>query len=488
MDDQVQDRSKTGTSSESPPTQQSIPCQATVEDCEETAAQSPGEGGAEYPTPPSSSSKMDHAATNVQPTTSTPSGSSVTQLAPSDDTVGPKSSGNRNRMLREPKNSKIKAAHRLGGVTTSGAEPNSAAYETFPSSPPDLGYFKVPPKGRQVPASAYTPRAVPLPINANFPQSPISPVPFTVWGPNPSLVGYPPSHGQFSPQLSRLPPADQNYRSGFAHVNSQGAPLDAPYSHHPSLYDQSYQTAEDQLADQGNENMDLPLERLNGYASLAARVSGQLEPRLKPVYRRFDWLHHRALLYYQDQLAALEQELMRIDSITARESGHMPISGREERNLGHEIHRHRHRVMEKIERLLRQYKNTVMSLEDMHKLPAPTSDEVQAYRAFLNHPQLLVEAETKFLGAEDLAALAQRPAADTAGDGQAVLSPPAQVDVPLRVLANGFSVSFLCLAMLLVALPDFASRLVMVVCYGVLVATVLSATGHLGRLRQLFEG
>jgi hypothetical protein len=48
--------------------------------------------------------------------------------------------------------------------------------------------------------------------------------------------------------------------------------------------------------------------------------------------------------------------------------------------------------------------------------------------------------------------------------------------------------SFLCLGVLMMVLPDLITRLVMLVCYGVLVTTILSTTGHLRRLRQLFEG
>ncbi|KAF4449776.1 hypothetical protein F53441_6971 [Fusarium austroafricanum] len=477
MNDRAQTRPRPSwASSEGAPLQKAIPQSSTVEDYEESASQSPSESAAHYPTPPSSASKMEYPPSNVQHTVT---GSAVTQLTSTEDTAASKPTGNRNKMLREARNFKIKGAHRAGSMSSSGPgpEPNSVPHEAFSSSP-ELSYFKSPPSGRQIPASAYTSSAVAV---ANYPQSPISPMSYAGWGPNHTPAGYPPQD-PFSSQQSGLQPIDQPYHSGFTYVNQKANALEPVFSNQPSSYDFPYtETQEDMAA----PNDDLPIDALDGYASVAARVSGQAEPRLKPLYRRFDWLHHRTLLYHQDQLGALEEELIRLDSITTRNGGRMAVSGREERVSAHDIHRSRHRVMERIETSLRRYRNVVMSLEDMQKLPAPTGDEIQAYRTFLNQRQILIEAETQFLGQPDLIALSQGPATNAPANNQAPPPPPL---VPLRTLINGFSMSFLCLAVLMMALPDLITRLVMVVCYGVLVTTVLSTTGHLRRLRQLFEG
>jgi len=125
----------------------------------------------------------------------------------------------------------------------------------------------------------------------------------------------------------------------------------------------------------------------------------------------------------------------------------------------------------------------VTSLEDMQKLPTPTSNDVQAYRKFLENRQILVDKETEFIYASDLVSLSQKARTAHGGDHQT----PAPI-VPLRTLISAFSMSGLCLAVLLMILPDLITRLVMLVCYLVLIATVLSTTGHLRRLRQLFEG
>lgn len=58
-----------------------------------------------------------------------------------------------------------------------------------------------------------------------------------------------------------------------------------------------------------------------------------------------------------------------------------------------------------------------------------------------------------------------------------------QPEVPLRALINGFSAGFACLAVSLVALPDLTSRLIVVLCFVVLAAVVMMATGNARHLR-----
>jgi hypothetical protein len=132
--------------------------------------------------------------------------------------------------------------------------------------------------------------------------------------------------------------------------------------------------------------------------------------------------------------------------------------------------------------------NAISSLEDMQKLPAPKNDDIQSYKTFLNQRQVLIEEETRFLESSDLVVLPRGPRTNSPGSDQVQPQKTSPPLIPLRTLINGFSMGFLCLAVLMMALPDLTTRLVMVVSYGVLVTTVLSTTGHLRRLRQLFEG
>ncbi|KAM0196887.1 hypothetical protein ACHAPA_006198 [Fusarium lateritium] len=477
MNNQAQGRQRPSwSSSEGPPLQQTISHQSTVEDYEESTSQSLSESGTQYPTPPSSASKMEYTPA-VQRSIS---GSAVTQLTPSDDTAVTKTNGNRGKVPREARNFKLKGA-RPGSISSPGPNPNSATHEAFSSSP-ESSYFKTPLHGRQAAAASYAPTAVAV---ANYPQSPISPVSYANWGPPQTPAGYPPPQEPYTPQQLGLPPISHPYQSGFAYANQRTPALDPIFANQPTLYEPQHPEADEQMPVQ---NDDLPVEALDGYASIAARLSGQCEPRIKPLYRRFDWLHHRILLYHQDRLGDLEQELIHLDSITTRNGGHMSVSNREEREAKHTIHRERHRLVQDIESQLRKYRNAISSLEDMQKLPAPNDDDIQAYKTFLNQRQVLIEEETRFLGSSDLAVLPRGPTTNSSGSNQEQSQQTSPPLVPLRTLINGFSMSFLCLAVLMMALPDITTRLVMVVCYGVLVATVLSTTGHLRRLRHLFEG
>jgi hypothetical protein len=492
MNNQAQGRPRSSwSSSEGPPLQKTISHQSTVEDYEESNSQSLSEGGTQYPTPPSSASKMEYTPA-VQRSVS---GSAVTQLTPSDDTAVTKTNGNRSKVPREARNFKVKGA-RPSSISSTGPGPNSATHEAFSSSP-ESSYFKTPLHGRQGAAAPYAPTAVAV---ANYPQSPISPASYANWGPPQTPAGYPPPQEPFAPQQLGLSSIDHSYHSGFTYANQRSPALDPVFANQPPSYEPQHPEADEQMPVQ---NDDLPVEALDGYASIAARLSGQSEPRIQPLYRRFDWLHHRILLYHQDRLGDLEEELIHLDSITTRNGGHMSVSIREEREAKHAIHRKRYQVVQEIEALLRKYSeypllltqqslirlgNAISSLEDMQKLPPPKNDDIQAYKTFLNQRQVLIEEETRFLGSSDLVALPRGPTTNTHGSTRAQPQQTSPPLVPLRTLINGFSMSFLCLAVLMMALPDLTTRLVIVLCYGVLVTTVLSTTGHLRRLRQLFEG
>ncbi|KAG5825197.1 hypothetical protein H9Q74_004724 [Fusarium xylarioides] len=479
MSDRTQTRPRPSWSSSEGAIQEIISQQSNVEDYEEITSQPPSEGATHYPTPPSSSSKLDHTRSNVQRTVS---GLAVTQPTLNDDAAVTKPTGNRSKMPRGARNMKNRGARRPASISSSGPDPHFVPHETFTSSP-ESSYFKNTPSGRQAVPSAYDPTTAAV---ANYPQSPVSPMSYTGWGPNHTPAGYPPSQDPFSPQQSGFPLIEQSYHPGFTYVNQTASKLEPPIVNQNPSYGTSYDTSYPEIQDEmAVPNGNLPIEALDGYASIAARISGRAEPQLIPIYRRFDWLLHRNLLRYQDQLGMLEEELIRMDSITTRFGAHIPVSAREERRLGHQIHQDRVNLMERIYDILSKYRMAMSTLEYMQKRPSPTNDEIQAYRTYLNHRQILIDEETQFLGASDLLALSHGTATNVPGVNQA---PPAAPLVPLRTLINGFSMSFLCLGVLMMVLPDLITRLVMLVCYGVLVTTILSTTGHLRRLRQLFEG
>jgi hypothetical protein len=54
---------------------------------------------------------------------------------------------------------------------------------------------------------------------------------------------------------------------------------------------------------------------MSGYQLVAAKLSGTIGgPPVTPIYRRFEALNHRLLLYLQDELCELEARLREMDA------------------------------------------------------------------------------------------------------------------------------------------------------------------------------
>lgn len=79
---------------------------------------------------------------------------------------------------------------------------------------------------------------------------------------------------------------------------------------------------------------------LTGYQLVAAKISGDLGgPPVKPLYRRFETLNHRLLLFLQDEISELEEQLVKIDAAETQNrfmQGGMPASRRQESAQGGE--------------------------------------------------------------------------------------------------------------------------------------------------------
>lgn len=57
----------------------------------------------------------------------------------------------------------------------------------------------------------------------------------------------------------------------------------------------------------------------HGYSQLASRISSQEDAVIKPVYRKFETLNNRILLYLQDEISELEAEMEELDIAITRE-------------------------------------------------------------------------------------------------------------------------------------------------------------------------
>ncbi|KAF4468556.1 hypothetical protein FALBO_4544 [Fusarium albosuccineum] len=487
-------------SHDSPQAHQARYLKTGYEDTEDHPTQSPAGVATQHSSSPSSPSMVDYASTNVANTNSTDSGSLVTQLTPSDDSSAFK--GNpRERIPREARHHKTKASRRLSGLSSTESEPYSVTHDAFPSPSQELGYFKRRAKGPRTSIPEFPPTAVPVSNEPPFPQSPASAASYPGWAPDYPGAGYPPyQYSTPAGQQHALPPINHQYHSGYGYLDPKTTSLSSPFNNHQPLYDQPFPGAQEHMAARNEEPREghiLPLSDLTGYAKLAAAIADRADARVKPLYRRFDFLYHRTLLSYQDQLVVLEAELGRLDSTDARVADNaeargvqpQPASAREERASGHGFHRDRSQIIDEIGRVLDRYTHLLACFETIQKLPTASAEEKRNYRTFVEWPLLLIDAEYQFIDQSDLVSLAQgvrevgqdAPPENAGREAQPAAAP---AEVPLRTLMNAISVSFLCLAMLLVALPDFMSRFVMLLCFCILVLAILTTTGHIWRWRQ----
>lgn len=160
------------------------------------------------------------------------------------------------------------------------------------------------------------------------------------------------------------------------------------------------------------------------------------DPPLKPIYRRFEALNHRLLLHLQDELSELEEHLHRLDTADTQtrrlQNSILPASRRAEFMAGGELQWHKTDILGKIGFKLGQYSKSppripgwgevvtnrpgldhvLSSFTATQSLPAPSTTDVQTYRAYLATRNPITEIETRFLDpAEDLVSLAPRKSA-----------------------------------------------------------------------------
>lgn len=110
---------------------------------------------------------------------------------------------------------------------------------------------------------------------------------------------------------------------------------------------------------------------VTGYELLASRLSNSSaqseEPKIKPMYRKFEALNHRLLLHLQDEISELEEQLHRLDhadtqSRRAGLSGSVvPASRRAAQAAGGELQWHKTDILGRIGFKLAQYSKLFFS-------------------------------------------------------------------------------------------------------------------------------
>ena len=170
-----------------------------------------------------------------------------------------------------------------------------------------------------------------------------------------------------------------------------------------------------------------------GYELLATNIDSRGDAVLRPIYRKFETLNNRMLLYLQDEICEMEDQLRELDDAIAHEGQHdvgKRVSRRAEAKLPSQLQWHRldllgrsfakveqyskclsrSRVLairfltEIIDRALTSYSNLTKSLD-----PASQTD-IAAYRAWIAEHTPIDEQESEFLQKDsDLLSIVPQP-------------------------------------------------------------------------------
>ncbi|KAL1310849.1 hypothetical protein AAFC00_001083 [Neodothiora populina] len=163
------------------------------------------------------------------------------------------------------------------------------------------------------------------------------------------------------------------------------------------------------------EPPDLSRTTLAGYELLASQLT-DAHSTIRPLYRRFETLHHRILLHIQDELCELEGNLRRFDEMIAqmrpRDEGGFPLpaSRRAETHHGGELYQGRTQLLGQIFLKADQYHKAMSAYTSMVGSTEQASQEdIKHYRTWMAMNRPVHQTEGAFLDeGKDLVALPQR--------------------------------------------------------------------------------
>ena len=112
----------------------------------------------------------------------------------------------------------------------------------------------------------------------------------------------------------------------------------------------------------GSRPVDSPA-RKSGYSHLASNIDSRDDALLTPIYRKFEILNNRMLLYLQDEIAQMEEDLKELDAaIETEDAGNGqrgPASRRSEAKLPSQLQWHRMELMGRTFAKVEQYSESV---------------------------------------------------------------------------------------------------------------------------------
>lgn len=253
----------------------------------------------------------------------------------------------------------------------------------------------------------------------------------------------------------RSPSASSTHSSPYAYnmaVQQYQWPSPPALAPHPAAMEAHHDMTERPPAP---DAPDLTKRTLTGYEMLALELSTSESP-VTPLYRKFEYLHHRILLHLQDELCELEEQLRTVDEIIAQmdpaspESPRTPASRRGEAYGGTEIHHQRTNLLGRIFLKTEQYNRAMTAYTGAAKSGSRAlSGDISAYRQWMEKHSPVHAAESSFLQRED----------DLVMPGKSE-PPPVVKDMPTKHAALAYLPVALMLPLLLFSIiPTLAGRL-----------------------------
>ena len=216
-------------------------------------------------------------------------------------------------------------------------------------------------------------------------------------------------------------PADRHYR----HVQAQKV-IQGPDDHHEHVSQTHHSSVNVQHAamEPAPDAPDFTKTTMTGYEQVAMKLSDP-SSTIRPIYRKFEHLNHRVLLYLQDEISDLEDQLRRLDECiaqitptvepedsaivaaaatvaTAGNSKPAPASRRWDYYAGSEIHHRRRDLLGWIFQKTEQYNRALSAYAALEKeFDPPKSENVSAYKDFLEDEKPIHAPETRFLDHSD---------------------------------------------------------------------------------------
>ena len=159
----------------------------------------------------------------------------------------------------------------------------------------------------------------------------------------------------------------------------------------------------------------VPEVKKSGYDLLASSISFRDDALLAPIYRKFETLNNRILLYLQDEISEMEENLKELDAAITQEEGHRTASRRSDPMYPSQLKWQRQDLMCRIFSKVEQYSKSfdmvnqtagidyvtdlaLSSYSNLAKCLEPASQlDINAYRAWIAEHAPLVEQETDFL-------------------------------------------------------------------------------------------